>query len=271
MNVGHMRACLGAVVAITITACASSPPKLPYPAFIQADDLPDMFMASLPGIRAKQFAGDAQMRTTSNRVDLPPAWQGTSGGSPGKSLEIFVLRGDLVIADITLGRGGYAYLPPGTLGFNLRSSDGARILYFADDVDARAVIRTPIILDSGILNWQAGEIAGRSTKELRADPGSGARTWLLKVQPGATMPWEVSSTHREGYLVGGDYQHSECVDGKAQTGQYEQGGYFYRPPDTINGGPDSVATTESFWLLREAATTVTSIVPGCVASDHENF
>ena len=59
MNVGHMRACLGAVVAITITACASSPPKLPYPAFIQADDLPDMFMASLPGIRAKQFAGDA--------------------------------------------------------------------------------------------------------------------------------------------------------------------------------------------------------------------
>lgn len=267
MNVGRTRACLGAFVAIAMTACASGPPNLPYPAFIQADDLPNMFIASLPGIRAKQFVGDAQMRTTSNRVDLPPGWQGTSGGSPGKSLEIFVLGGDLVIADIVLGRGGYAYLPPGSLGFNIKSYDGARILYFVDDVDARAVIRTPIILDSGILDWQAGEIAGLGTKVLRADPGTGARTWLLKVQPDATLPWEVSSAHREGYLVGGEYQHSECVDGKAQTGQYTQGGYFYRPPDTINGGPDSVATTESFWLLREAASTETSIVPACVASD----
>ncbi len=267
MSIGRKPACLGAVVAIAIAACASGPPELPYPAFIQADDLPDIFMASLPGIRAKQFIGDAQLRTTSNRIDVPRGWTGTSGGSPGKSLEIFVLDGNLAIADIVLGRGGYAYLPAGSLGFNLRSLGGARMLYFIDNVDTSAVIRAPIIIDSGILDWQAGEIAGLGTKELRADPGSGARTWLLRIQPGATLPWEVSSTHREGYLVGGDYKHSECVDGKARTGRYTRGGYFYRPPDTINGGPDSAATTESFWLLREVTATETSIVPACVASD----
>jgi hypothetical protein len=267
MNVRRVRTCLGAVIAIAITACASGPPELPYPAFVQADDLPDIFMASLPGIRAKQFAGDAKMRTTSNRVDLPPGWKGTSGGSPGKSLEIFVLNGNMAIAGIVLARGGYAYLPAGSLGFNLRTLDGARILYFIDNVGAGAVIRAPIILDSGILDWQASDIAGLGIKELRADPGSGARTWLLKIQPGATLPWEVSSMHREGYLVGGDYRHSECVEGKAETGLYTQGGYFYRPPNTINGGPDSAAITESFWLLREAATTETRIVPACVASD----
>jgi len=80
-----------AVVATLLAGCASGPPTLPYPAFIQVDELEDIFMASLPGVRAKQLSGDPQTRRTSNRVDLPKDWRGTSGGSPGRSLEIFVL------------------------------------------------------------------------------------------------------------------------------------------------------------------------------------
>ena len=45
-------------------------------------------------------------------------------------MEIFVLQGVLTLADIELGPGGYAFLPAGSLGFNLRTYDGARILYF---------------------------------------------------------------------------------------------------------------------------------------------
>ncbi|MGI9249116.1 MAG: hypothetical protein ACR2QI_08875, partial [Woeseiaceae bacterium] len=93
---------------LVLSACAGGAPKLPYPAYVQVDELADIFMASLPGIRAKQMAGDPQTRRTSNRIDLPPEWNGTSGGSPGRSLEIFVVDGQMTIADIELGRGGYA-------------------------------------------------------------------------------------------------------------------------------------------------------------------
>lgn len=252
---------------VLLSACAGGPPRLPYPAFIQVDDLEDIFMASLPGIRAKQLAGDPQTRRTSNRIDLPPDWNGTTGGSPGRSLEIFVIAGNMTIGDIALGRGGYAFLPAGSLGFNLRSADGARVLYFLNDVDPDSIIRSPIILDAALLEWAATSTIGVLDKELRLDPGSGSKTWLLKIEPGNALPWQISSAIREGYLLDGDYRHSECVAGKVHTGQYGPGGYFYRPANTINGGPEATALTESVWLLREVRGGVEQTVPGCVAQE----
>ena len=247
-----------AVVALLV-GCASGPPAPPYPAYIVSDELPDLFMASLPGIRAKQYAGNDQTRATSNRIDLPADWSGTTGGSPGMSLEIFVLEGELRLADVSLQSGGYAYLPPGTFGFNLKSADGARILYFLESVDDTAMIQTPLILDSGLVDWKDGDHAGTATKDLRVDPGSGERTWLLRIEPAAMIPWESVSVSREGYLVAGQYQHSECVDGEPYTDIYLPGGYFKRPADAVNGGPQSMAITSSTWLLRESrASTATA-------------
>lgn len=245
--------------------CASGPPPPPYPAFVDSNTLADIFMASLPGIRAKQFKGDAQTRTTSNRVDLPPDWSGTTGGSPGKVLEIFVLDGELRLADMSLGRGGYAYLPSGSLGFNLQTENGARILYFLDDVVASAVIRTPLILDSGLVEWQATDTVGVWRKDLRVDPGSGAHTWLQRIEPGARIPWQATSVSREGYLVSGQYQDSECVDGEPYTAIYAAGGYFLRPADAVSGGTDARALAESTWLLREAGQSVTNTDVSCTA------
>ncbi len=237
---------------LLLAGCASSkPPQLPYPAFIQTDELEDMFMASLPGIRAKQLAGDPQQRTTSNRIDLPPDWEGTTGGSPGKALEVFVVGGELSIADVRLSAGGYAYLPPGSLGFNLKTREGARILYFLDNVDPLNMIRSPIIMDSELLDWAPTDVEGVTTKELRSDPGSGANTWLLRIEPGAELPWQASSALREGFMLAGAYTHSECMNGEPQTWQYLPGGYFYRPGGVINGGPEAAATSETLWLLRE--------------------
>lgn len=261
-----MRSCplIALVAAILLSGCAGGPPKAPYPAFVQTDTLEDVFLASLPGVRAKQLAGDPQTQRTSNRVDLPPAWTGTSGGMPGRSLEIFVLDGTLALADIELGRGGYAYLPAGSLGFNLKSEDGARILYFLSDADPEAMIRSPIIMDSSLLAWAPGLVPGFDSRELRSDPGSGARTWLQRVEKGASRPWFRTTTTREGYLLSGHDQQSECVAGEVLTGEYLPGGYFYRPADTINGGPASVALEESVWLLRETGPGNEDIVPGCV-------
>ncbi len=252
-----------AFFALIIAACASGPPKLPYLAFVQADELEDNFLATMPGVRAKQFAGDPKTRRTSNRINLPPGWQGTTGGAPGKSLELFVLIGDLEIADIRLGPGGYAHVPPGSFGFNLQSSEGAQILYFLDDVDPMAMIRAPTILDTGLVDWQSTDIDGVSTKELRADPGNGSRTWLTKVEPGAVIPWHSSSVTREGYLVAGEYQDSECVDGEANTWIYTSGGYFYWPAGAVSGGPEAQAIRESVWVLRERVGSVEAVIDAC--------
>jgi len=252
-----------AFLIVALAACASGTPKLPYPAFISSDELPDVFLASLPGVRAKQFSGDPQTRRSSNRIDLPPDWQGTTGGAPGKLLEIFVLAGRLQVSDIELGPGGYALVPPGSLGFNLRTDGGARILYFLDDVDPLAMIRTPVILDSGLLDWVPTPVEGITVKDLRADPGNGARTWLLRVAVGARIPWQSSSVIREGYLLSGQYQQSECITGEVHTAIYSPGGYFYRPPDTLSGGPAAKAITESVWVLRERSAGLEKTAENC--------
>jgi len=263
--------CLCLTLCLTLAACASGPPEVPYPAFIEVDELPDVFMASMPGVRAKQLAGDPKTRRGSKRINVPAEWSGTSGGMPGRSMEFFVVEGSMTVADIELGRGGYAYLPSGSLGFNLRSADGATILYFVNDIDPESVIRTPIIIDATLLEWQATEVDGVSTKELRLDPGSGAATWLLRIKPGATLPWETSSTAREGYLLQGSYLHSECVLGEVNTGEYQGGGYFYRSAGAINGGPDSVAAIEATWLLRETGAGRHQTVPECVETPAESY
>ena len=246
-----------------LAACTSGAPKVPYPAFLQVDELSDVFMASMPGIRAKQLAGNPQTRRSSNRIDLPPDWQGTSGGAPGRSTEIFVLKGSLTIADIELPRGGYIFLPAGSLGFNIVSEQGAQILYFVNDTDPESIIRSPIIIDTNLLPWEPTETPGVTIKEMRTDPGNGAATWLQRIEAGVSMPWQSSTVLREGYLVAGQFEDSECVNGEALTWSYTEGGYFYRPADAIHGGPDSGGAADAVWFLRETEGGTKTTEPGC--------
>lgn len=243
---------------LIVSACASnSPPKLPYPAFQQADTLPDMFVAALPGVRAKPLAGDMRTRSSSMLLTLPDEWKGTTGGAPGKAVELFVLAGELTLSDIEMKPGSYAYVPPGSLGFRIETDKGAQLLYFLDDVDETSVIRSPLIMNSGLLSWTE-TLPGHYVKELRSDPGSGARSWLLRIEAGAPVPWTASSTVREGFLVSGEFQDSECFNGESQSWHYTTGGYFLRPPDAYNGGPEATATIEATWFLREQSAGVVS-------------
>ena len=252
------------LISITlIAACASGPPKVPYPAFVQVDELEDIFMASLPGIRAKQLAGDPQTRRSSNRIDLPPDWNGTSGGAPGRSTEMFVLEGSVTIADIELPPGGYMFLPAGSLGFNIESKDGARILYFVNDTDPESIIRSPIIIDANLLPWEPTDTPGVTIKELRRDPGNGAATWLTRIETGVSIPWQSSTALREGYLVSGHFADSECVLGDVLTWSYAKGGYFYRPAGAVHGGPESGGDADAVWFLRETEDGTNNFESGC--------
>ncbi len=249
-------------------SCASSPPKLPYPAFIQTDDLSDVFMATLPGVRAKRYAEDYATQTGRYRIDVPADWSGTSGGMPQAALEIFVLEGELEVGDMKLIPGGYAYLPSGSLGFRLRSNSGARMLFFMSTESPSAVIRSPLILDGVESTWQP-MAPGLSSRVLRFDPGSGARTWLLRTTAEAVPEWETSSVAREGYLVSGAHTMSECQNGEARTGEYRPGGYFLRPPNTIYGGGDTAVAGESVWFLRELSGGSIVSTGACIATEVE--
>lgn len=254
---------LGLAFVTFCAGCASGREPPAYPAFVISDELPDLFLAALPGVRAKEYSSDMRTRSASNRIDLPPAWSGTTGGAPGKTLEIFIVSGELKLADINLTAGGYAYIPPGSLGFKLESSEGARILYFLGDQDAAAQIRSAIILDSNLLAWHATDSIGVFEKELRKDPGSGERSWLLRYEPGADIPWQSSSATLEGYLVAGRFQDSECVAGEPYTDIYLPGGYFRRPAHALHGGPAAGAEQESVWFLRQQRAATTSSSASC--------
>lgn len=259
------------MVAAVSVGCASGPDAPAYPAFVISEELPDLFLASLPGVRAKEYAGDMRSRTVSNRIELPSGWSGTSGGSPGKALEIFVLSGQLSLADVELTDGGYVFIPPGSLGFNLSSDDGAVILWFLNDMDTAATIRSPLILDSSLVDWQATDRIGVFSKILRSDPGSGERSWLMRYETDAVIPWQSSSASLEGYLVSGQFQQSECVNGLPYTDIYFPGGYFNRPAETVHGGPEAAVLQESVWFLREmrAATINDDAVCELVEADTE--
>jgi hypothetical protein len=254
---------------LVLSSCAANAPQPPYPAFIKVEELPDTFIAGLPGVRAKQLAGNSETGRSSHQVLLPADWQFTTGASPGKSVEIFVLLGEIELGDLALGPGGYAYVPPGSTGLQMRSSRGASLLYFLDDADPGAVIQTPLILNSDLVSWmplsESPNDIGLSVKELRADPGSGARTWLMKVDPFASQSWQQSSTTREGYLVAGSYRDNECVNGEAVSGVYGPGGYFHRIPGAVYGGPDAASTDGAIWLLRaperETLLTLAACIP----------
>ena len=236
-----------------ITGCASSPKPgaIPYPAFIQADELQETFMASMPGVRAIPFFGDVETNTFGSHIDIPPGWTGTTGGAPGKSVEIFVLAGKLRLSDFNLETGGYAYLPAGDREYRLHTSAGARVLYFLDALDPKAFIRSPIIMER-TYDWHYA-IDGVHVILLRMDTGNSSRSWLRMVTHGASEPWESSSALREGYLVSGEYTTSECVAGKAVTGTYRPSGYFRRPSGALSGGPKASAISESVWFFREGA------------------
>ena len=265
------RASAWVVVLATLVACGSNPTQVPYPAFVQASELADIFVAGLPGIRAKRFAGDLETRRSSSLLTLPPDWSFTTGGMPNKSVEIYVLAGTVNVGEFALTPGGYAYLPDGSSGVPLQTTGGARILYFLDDANPAAVIQTPLISSEQIIGWQplSADLsdAGLSVKELRKDPGSGARTYLLRIEPGATRPWQSLSVVEEGYLLRGSYTHSECVAGEAVTADYLPGGYYHRPENSVNGGPESGAAVSAVWLVRTLSPGMTTTHAGCLPAE----
>jgi hypothetical protein len=268
MMLGKIAFGISLAAAAHLSGCAASPAsRVPYPAFVQAQELDDAYTAALPGTRAKQLFLDGRHGNASLLLLLPADWTWNAGGAPGKSVEIYVLEGEIMLGDLALLPGNYAWLPPGSTALPMSTDSGARLLYFMDDVDPQAVIRTPLFMSREVVPWQPlsedPADAGLQRKVLRADPGSGARTYLLMIAPEAGRRWYESSVATEGYLLSGDYHVSECVAGEAVTGTYSPSGYFRRPAGAVSGGPESGSDSGAVWLIRESARGVRTYHDSC--------
>lgn len=262
-----IRPWLTALAAVLVLAGCASATRVPYPAFVQSADLRDSFLAGLPQLSAKMLSSDSESGRFSALLTLPAEWRWTTGASPGMSVEIYVLSGRVELGDLTLHPGNYAYLPPGSLGLSMSTKAGAELLYFLDEADRSATIRTPVFTSREVIPWQpradGSPVAGSEEKLLRHDSGSGARTWLQRTEPGDARPWQRSLAREEGFLLSGAYRHSECVDGKAVTGSYAPGGYFMRPAGVVNGGPQAGTSEGAVWLLRRSSRGAVTPAEGC--------
>lgn len=267
MRTGIRPSLTAAATLLVLAACASATRQVPYPAFLQSGELRESYLAGLPQLRAKKLSSDSESGGYSALLTLPAEWRWTTGASPGMSVEIYVLSGTLVLGNVTLHPGNYAYLPPGSLGLSMSTAAGAELLYFLDEADRSATIRTPVFTSREVIPWQplagSSPVAGSEEKVLRHDRGNGARTWLQRTGPGASLPWQRSSAIEEGFLLSGGYRHSECVDGKAVTGSYLPGGYFMRPAGVVNGGPRAGTSEGAVWLLRRPARGTVTPADGC--------
>jgi len=260
---------LSGVLALSLAACAGGPPPVPYPAFIDVDELPDAFVAGLPGVRAKILSGDPRTQRASSRIALPADWSFTTGASPAQSVEIYVLAGALTLGEFELTEGGYAYIPPGSSGLQMKSDRGALLLYFLDEANPAAVIQTPLITNSSLIDWQptTNDVGDRFwVRELRRDPGSGAVTWLQREDAFGLRGWRRTKGWLEGYLLTGAFVESECVAGEGAVDEYLPGSYLHRPPGAVFGGKETGASGEAIWFFRAPADAEVEPLSDCQAT-----
>ena len=105
----------------------------------------------------------------------------------------------------------------------------------------------------GTLSQSSGFDLKLEIQHLKKDPLSGARTWMVRLEPLINMPFEVHSVPEEAYLIEGKYAQPECMPDGLRLGVYEAGDYFYRPGGIAHSGPGSGPIETTTWVMRTPA------------------
>lgn len=191
--------------------------------------------------------------------------------------EWFVLAGELQLEQGLRGelltKQDYVRVPSREENLSLRAVQASKLLLFLDpprssDGEKFTLVRT------SVNDWVAGMVSARDTgialklqvRDLYHEPQGGRRTWLLRAGADLTLPWERHRTIEEGYLISGDYRLVECLDNREQSFDYRAGGYFYRAPGIVHGGPRSGSSGEIVMLLRTPDKLTVEFLPTCSPS-----
>lgn len=248
-----------------------------FEGFINVAALATTSAPELPGARVRVLSRDAGSGRRALHVSLPAGFGfDTRAVLPTLSLELLVLDGEITVGDRVLHQYDFVFVPADTPWPALRSGPGATLLAFLDpvttdrDAAARQRERGAFITHYDAANWRAGIVAREAgielkleVQDLKRDPDTTARTWLLRAGPGLAVPWERHSVVEEGYVLDGDYRNAECLQSGTVIGNYRPGGYFRREPGIVHSGPDSGTKGGVLWLLRSPAALDVTFVEGC--------
>ena len=231
--------------------------------YLQPQSLPYRQFARGPGVRAKILSEDAGSGRLAVYAEFRRGWVGKSLPIAAQSIDLVILDGSLVVGAETLGPRDFAFVPPATVPPMLEARATTHALLFFDppSPDAAAVQQErehgayttrfdPARWESAALAKSAGSKLDLRIMNLKNDPFTTARTWYVTLSGGMTTPWEVHSMTEEGYLMQGGYTLAECLPGRTVVGDYQPGGYFWRPGGIPHSGPDSRAHGEVVWLQR---------------------
>lgn len=175
--------------------------------------------------------------------------------------ELYVLDGRLLIDDIELGPGSYAYIPAGYSRRLTASVEGCDVLTFFEgraDPDPRVREHDPQALigpiDTRTASWGAATdpkvaSANIGRLELRPDSPTGERTWLLRLEvDGGRYPMNGVERHpcvEEMFLLEGDIA--------MRTGVLRTGAYFWRPAGIPHGPMGSETGFVALFRAKEGA------------------
>jgi quercetin dioxygenase-like cupin family protein len=201
------------------------------------------------------------------QLELPAGWALTWPPPRARTLEIFVLTGELTVAGATLTEWSYLHVPV-SVPLRLASSRGATILVYADLPQPTDGTQMRIVATTSA-DWRSGVIAARDTgrslalevRDLLNVPSTGQRTWLLRAGADLVLPFERHQTVEEGYIVHGRYRLIERLERGETVFDHEPGGYFWRPAGIVHGGPRSGSDGDFVMLLRTPKSLTVEFVP----------
>ena len=247
-----------ALLALAAAGCASQEPPPPaFTGFIQAQTAPVEPWSPYPGVTARRLSADEFTGRSAIHLTVPLGWRWSGMINGAFSREWYVLEGRLQAGEQPLQGGDLLYVPPGARPPSLTAVRPAKLLIFTDPAHPASGLAQTFVASARALTWRPGTVArdagvplDLSVKDLKRDPGTGARTWLVKIGPGVEVPWESHSVVEEGYLLEGEYRLSECLPEGRKDGEYLPGGYFRRPANWVHSGPDSGTDGGAVWLMR---------------------
>ena len=187
--------------------------------------------------------------------------QSFDAGVASSDTEFYLVAGSAKVAGRMLGPGDYLRVGQGGSLGAIEAQSGTKLLMFRNPPGDDSPDPEPVYVHGDDVPWMVGTVARDAgakaplmIRRLYTDPRTGARTHLVRLSAGVSVPWEIHSTAEEGYLLEGDYHLAECLPDGRRDYDYAEGGYFYRPASLIHSGPESTSKNGATWLIRTPRT-----------------
>ena len=244
---------------------------LDWPGQVIARHPDDVAAAPLPEFgNAPARVLRAEGRALVALVELPSGWQWQPPPARAHAVELLVLDGELGWGPALLARHAYAHLPQAAPAPPLSAAVPTRVLVFFDPPRDSDGNKARVLLPAD--DWRPGVVAERDTgvalalevRDLLWVPETGQRTWLLRSDVDFSLPWERHTTVEEGMLLEGEWRMGECGAAGAVMTDYRPGGYFFRPPGILHGGPETGSAVPVLFVLRTPTALTVEFAEDCV-------